>query len=292
MENRKHELRTTTETEPISLKTAEAIGKVTLDNLAKPEDFFLTDEQRAEIAEKYRAEERERAIDDMKDYATEINSIEKDFAAELHRKNGKISQQEFEKWEDAFTDEWHRIEKITNDQNLDIRAQAEGKQNIRAYFTEEELDQTIEAYAGNFYHERVRALHNAIEQSDDPDKDKDLLCADSFYSSVARHLDFKYPKDEFLLKMDPAHFEHSRTQAHNDTILHLNDLNDLAKKYHTRPFTVRNFWTSNVQHQTPAMSSLMRYDRDIVEEYYYQAFSAEEDKRASAAAHLRTYGIY
>lgn len=268
------------------------LGKITLENLKTPEDFFLTDEQRAEIAENYREKERDHAIDDITFHAEEVKSVEQDFAKELQRKQGKIGEKEFEKWEDAFTDEWRKIEKIESDQNLTIRQQAEGKQRIRTYFKEEELDQTIEAYAGNFYHERSRALRNLVENSNDPAKNQELDLIDGFAAAVFRHLDFKYPKDEIFLKMDPERFESSRTKAHNDVIHHLNDLNDLAKKYGARPFTVRNFWSSEVKNQTPAMSSLMRYDRDIVEEYYYQAFASEEDKRKTAAERLRAYGLY
>ena len=77
-------------------------------------------------------------------------------------------------------------------------------------------------------------------------------------------------------------YDSDRTFAHNMTIRLLNELNDLARRvYHTTPFTPRNFWTSekDMKKQTPAESTRMRYDRDVVEEYYSIAFSEEVLKR-------------
>ena len=130
------------------------------------------------------------------------------------------------------------------------------------------------------------ALLNAIRSSDDPEAEKDLERAKSFYPAVMRHLDFKYTTepgevygdDEIGMRL----FEEARTRAHNDVIKCLNDLNDLARKYHVRPFTVRNFLPSDVRSkksQTEAVSKIMRYDRDIIEEYYDIAFSSDVQKR-------------
>ena len=74
-------------------------------------------------------------------------------------------------------------------------------------------------------------------------------------------------------------FDERRTASHNDAIKHLNYLNDLARKYGTRPFTPRNFWTSQNQRQTPAMSSHMSYDRHVFESFYTHAFGKESVDR-------------
>ena len=70
-------------------------------------------------------------------------------------------------------------------------------------------------------------------------------------------------------------YENARTNAHNDVIEHLNRLNNLARKYGTTPFTPRNFWKSIKTKQTDSVARRMRYDRDVVEEYYAIAFSRE-----------------
>ena len=84
-----------------------------------------------------------------------------------------------------------------------------------------------------------------------------------------------------------------RTMAHNNVIKHLNGLNDLARKYHVRPFTVRNFCPSDARpkgKQTPAIADLMTYDRYSVQSYYVIAFSSEERKRQAIQERNNRYG--
>jgi hypothetical protein len=163
------------------------------------------------------------------------------------------------------------------------------------FFTKDEatLHETIEAQAGAYYRDRARALREAIRASDDPHKEEDEDVLYGFFAAVSRHLDYKYmtPEDIRLSYGKDYHeYDQDRTFAHNNAIRQLNKLNDLARKYGTTPFTPRQFWTSEKKDQTPAVSKRMRYDRDVVEEYYAIAFSEEVAKRDRLLARaLRGY---
>ena len=70
-------------------------------------------------------------------------------------------------------------------------------------------------------------------------------------------------------------YDRQRTKAHNDLIRHLNSLNDLARKYGVRPFTMRNFWTSetSLRSDPEPVKQRMRHDRHQVEAYCRNAFT-------------------
>ena len=70
----------------------------------------------------------------------------------------------------------------------------------------------------------------------------------------------------------------------------MNGLNDLAKKYHVRPFTVRNFLTSDAvlkERQTQAIQDIMQLDRYIVVDYCRTAFPSEFE-RAEKSYEIKT----
>ncbi len=148
-----------------------------------------------------------------------------------------------------------------------------------------EIHKTIEAQCGHFFKERARALRDAINSSElSPDeKKKQLAMIDALWELAARHMKFKNMTKEEIRNYGADYQESSRTRTHNRVIEALNNLNNLARKYNLTPFTPRNFMTSEYRIQTPAMKVRMRYDRDLVEEYYAIAFSrelAEEKKKA------------
>ena len=153
------------------------------------------------------------------------------------------------------------------------------------FSSESHLDEAIEARSGDYYTERSRALRDAINASGEKTKQSDLSLLGSFWSSVAEHLEYRYTtqaelRDQYGDDMwSLQQFDERRTASHNDAIKHLNYLNDLARKYGTRPFTPRNFWTSQNQRQTPAMSSRMSYDRHVFESFYTHAFGKESVDR-------------
>lgn len=255
------------------------------------------DDQIANMLRSFRQQQVEDAPAEATRFFKEIFDIQQDFAnrsAKIRENGETMSQKEFEKWEDAFSYEYNSAKEEIYSANLNLDAEAEAAQHMVTSTKESELHKTIESQAGNFYYERTNTLRKAIQNSDSNTAAKDLEYLATFPSSVARHLDYKYMTREEVRDYGPETYERQRTAAHNNAIEHLNGLNELAKKYGTRPFTVRNFWPSNIRDkrgQTPAIAKVMRYDRDIVEEYYAIAFSSEVRNREAKQKHLEKYGI-
>lgn len=239
----------------------------------------------AKMTKNFRDEQIEKAPDNAKTLYRNIYEYQKSFEkrSATVKANGELmSQKEFEKWEDLVSDELTLAEKEGEKGNFGIEQTAECAQLMVTSTNDAELHKTIEAQAGNFYYERMDALKQAIEDSNDDKAEEDLNYLKDFYPAVVEHLDFKYMSPEDVRNYGYDEYESKRTRVHNDVIKHLNGVNDLAKKYHTRPLTMRNFWSSDLVRmsaQTPAISKVMRYDRDIVEEYYEIAFSSEVKRR-------------
>ena len=257
------------------------------------------DNQSAEIAtESLRASQQrraERTPEAAARYFKNARESQEDFAKRLlsiRASGGSMSAKEFEMWEDDFTTWWDIAQDEMSRGNLDFNARAEAEQHVVTSTDDSELYKTIEAQAGNFYFERTKALREAILASDPKTAEQDLAYLNAFPGVVARHLDFKYMTREEIIDYGPSEQDRQRTAAHNEVIRHLNGLNDLARKYGTRPFTVRNFWPSDERRKTQAVQKVMRYDRDIVEEYYAIAFSGEVRKREAEQERFRRYGVY
>ena len=103
------------------------------------------------------------------------------------------------------------------------------------------------------------------------------------------------PCPERLKGEDMRSFEKERTLSHNNLIKAFNDINDLARKYHVRPFTIRNFCPSDAREkkdQTPAVARLMKYDRYVLQSFYIAAFSSEEQQRKAKQERENRLGIY
>ena len=239
---------------------------------------------------KTRQEIKEAAPERATRHFKEIREIEVDFArrnASLKADDELMSRKEFEKWEDAVADEVKWGDDEMRRGEMRFGSKAEAMQHMVAYSVDTELHKTIEAQAGNYYYERDAELHAAIKESKSDTAKSDLAFLNGFYPAVAAHLDYKYMTREDVRDYGSDDYERQRTRAHNDAIRYLNGLNGLAYKYGTRPFTARSFWTSDLcdkSAQTPAIARVMRYDRDIVEEYYAIAFSAEVQKREARLA--------
>lgn len=250
----------------------------------------------AKIAKEFWRQETEKAPDYATDFYRAALSVTRDF--DLRRQNlessgNKMTRQEFEKWEDALSDELEfagdELEKTDN--TLEIMAEC--AQHMILTTDEEKTYKTIEAQAGNYYHERSAALKQAIESSGQSEAEKDLNSIREFYFAVIDHLDYRYMESEKIFSMGVKEFDKQRTMAHNNVIKHLNELNNLARKYHVRPFTIRNFCPSDVrpkEKQTPTVVDLMAYDRYSVQSYYVIAFSSEERKRQAIQERNSRYG--
>ena len=263
----------------------------------KENSIDSTDESAIESLRALRQQQIEKAPEEAAHFFRNIYDLQKDFAHRsqaVKEAGNTMSQQEFEKWEDAFTDEYTFAQRVINYAHLDLDTVAGAAQNMVTSSEESELRKTIEAQAGNFYYERVRDLKEAIDNSKDPNAEKDTDYIYEFRDTVYGHLDYKYMTPEEIKDYGPEQYERQRTRTHNSVIEHINGLNSLAKKYGTRPFTVRNFWPSSIRNkkeQSEAMRKILRYDRDIVEEYYAVIFSDEVRKREANFERKRKYGL-
>ncbi len=241
-------------------------------------------------------------VDHATDYAADFYRAALDVTRDFDRRrqtleseNQKMSRTEFEKWEDALSDELEfagdELEKTDNT----LETMAECAQYMILTTDEEKTYKTIEAQAGNYYHERSAALKQAIESSGQPESKQDLDSIRKFYYAVVDHLDYRYPMPGEVERRGYEEFEKERTLSHNNLIKAFNDINDLARKYHVRPFTIRNFCPSDARDkkdQTPAVARLMKYDRYVLQSFYIAAFSSEEQRRKAKQERENRLGIY
>jgi hypothetical protein len=196
-----------------------------------------------------------------------------------------MTRKEFETWENDFALNYNRLHDVAQNN-------AENKDDYYLYMChmvaypgehrESDLRKTIEAQAGNFFFERRGDLVRAIRTSDksDQDKEKDLQKIRDFENNAYVHMDYAYRAKEEQNSYKLAYLDKNRKSAHDATIDSLNDINCLAEKYHTKRFTVRDFTKSAGDNErcSGRELSVIRYDRDIVEEYYKLAFPDHAEK--------------
>lgn len=252
----------------------------------------------AKLAKESWNKESDHATDYAADFYRAALDVTRDFDRRrqaLESEDQKMSKTEFEKWEDALSDELEfagdELEKTDNT----LETMAECAQYMILTTDEEKTYKTIEAQAGNYYHERSAALKQAIESSGQPESKQDLDSIRKFYYAVVDHLDYRYPMPGEVERRGYEEFEKERTLSHNNLIKAFNDINDLARKYHVRPFTIRNFCPSDVRDkkdQTPAVARLMKYDRYVLQSFYIAAFSSVEQRRKAKQERENRLGIY
>lgn len=252
----------------------------------------------AKLAKEFWNKESDHATDYAADFYRAALDVTRDFDRRrqaLESEDQKMSKTEFEKWEDALSDELEfagdELEKTDNT----LETMAECAQYMILTTDEEKTYKTIEAQAGNYYHERSAALKQAIESSGQPESKQDLDSIRKFYYAVVDHLDYRYPMPGEVERRGYEEFEKERTLSHNNLIKAFNDINDLTRKYHVRPFTIRNFCPSDVRDkkdQTPAVARLMKYDRYVLQSFYVAAFSSEEQRRKAKQERENRLGIY
>ena len=252
----------------------------------------------AKMAKEVWRQETEKAPDYAADFYRAALDITRDFDRRrqtLESENQKMSRTEFEKWEDALSDEIGYARKELEKTDNSLETMAECAQYMILTTDEEKTYKTIEAQAGNYYHERSAALKQAIESSGQSESKQDLDSIRKFYYAVVDHLDYRYPMPGEVERRGYEEFEKERTLSHNNLIKAFNDINDLARKYHVRPFTIRNFCPSDVRDkkdQTPAVARLMKYDRYVLQSFYIAAFSSEEQQRKAKQERENRLGIY
>ena len=252
----------------------------------------------AKLAKESWNKESDHATDYAADFYRAALDVTRDFDRRrqaLESEDQKMSKTEFEKWEDALSDELEfagdELEKTDNT----LETMAECAQYMILTTDEEKTYKTIEAQAGNYYHERSAALKQAIESSGQSESKQDLDSIRKFYYAVVDHLDYRYPMPGEVERRGYEEFEKERTLSHNNLIKAFNDINDLARKYHVRPFTIRNFCPSDARDkkdQTPAVARLMKYDRYVLQSFYIAAFSSEEQQRKAKQERENRLGIY
>lgn len=252
----------------------------------------------AKMAKEVWRQETEKAPDYAADFYRAALDVTKDFDRRrqtLESEKQKMSRTEFEKWEDALSDEIGYARKELEKTDNSLETMAECAQYMILTTDEEKTYKTIEAQAGNYYHERSAALKQAIESSGQPESKQDLDSIRKFYYAVVDHLDYRYPMPGEVERRGYEEFEKERTLSHNNLIKAFNDINDLARKYHVRPFTIRNFCPSDARDkkdQTPAVARLMKYDRYVLQSFYIAAFSSEEQRRKAKQERENRLGIY
>lgn len=252
----------------------------------------------AKMAKEVWRQETEKAPDYAADFYRAALDVTKDFDRRkqtLESENQKMSKTEFEKWEDALSDEIGYAKKELEKTDNTLETMAECAQHMILTTDEEKTYKTIEAQAGNYYHERSAALKQAIESSGQSESKQDLDSIRKFYYAVVDHLDYRYPMPGEVERRGYEEFEKERTLSHNNLIKAFNDINDLARKYHVRPFTIRNFCPSDAREkkdQTPAVARLMKYDRYVLQSFYIAAFSSEEQQRKAKQERENRLGIY
>lgn len=237
-------------------------------------------EDLTEAIAKTKREWKDAASEKAARHFKEVYEIEMDFARRgeyLAMAGNKMSQKEFERWEDTAADELRLAREEVQRGKLGTRSEAEAMQRMIAYCEDDELGKTIEAQAGRYYAERDNDLRLAIRGSGDAEAEEDLAYLNSFYQVAKMLLDAK----AVVTNNDGGHgysfYEDKRAELYNSAIRYLNGLNRLAQKYETRAFVPRDLWTSDLcdrQNYTPAIVSIMRYDRGIVEEYCLAIFKS------------------
>lgn len=252
----------------------------------------------AKLAKESWNKESDHATDYAADFYRAALDVTRDFDRRrqaLESEDQKMSKTEFEKWEDALSDEIGYARKELEKTDNSLETMAECAQYMILTTDEEKTYKTIEAQAGNYYHERSAALKQAIESSGQSESKQDLDSIRKFYYAVVDHLDYRYPMPGEVERRGYEEFEKERTLSHNNLIKAFNDINDLARKYHVRPFTIRNFCPSDAREkkdQTPAVARLMKYDRYVLQSFYIAAFSSEEQQRKAKQERENRLGIY
>lgn len=224
--------------------------------------------------------------------AREINQQFGEKIEKLNTAGTKMSAVDFERWEDEYAEEFNTAKNSLYNDGKTFEEVAELMQGSIAvhYRDEKNLMNTIEAQAGNYFYERRRDLYQAINDSDKSDEkkaeEKDYF--NQLATAVFRHLSLKMMSPVQVREYGAHRHDEDQTSAHNEIITSLNTLNDLAKDYHLRPFTARNFVPSSAierNKQTPAEKNIMSYDRYIVIAYYTIAFPDAVRKAEAEAAY-------
>lgn len=148
-----------------------------------------------------------------------------------------------------------------------------------------EPTKTIEAATGIFYDDRMSQLTQRMAEvaASDGARSQRRIEAErerigETWQKVLIYLDAT--KDYDSRNRDYNYYQRNRRAAHNNMIKQLNWLNDLAEKYQTQRFALRDFKTNDFTYHQKSdrgghLNHWIEYDRETVLAYFKQAFGAD-----------------
>lgn len=228
------------------------------------------------------------AEDEVRYWANNYNTTEgqfRQFCQRLQRGEWELSPERYRenvrRYENDLAIDWQRSEEAVAD--LRRRGRGNGLYELAALQklgSGVEPEDTIEAASGIFYHERAEQLAQALRAAG-ADGAADLKTMGLTWRKVMNYLEATHDYD--LLHEDYHSYQNGRRAAHNEMIRQLNTLNDLAERYQTPRFTIRNFMTNDFYYEARrdpgrALDHRANYDRESVMAYFALAFQQDFER--------------
>lgn len=228
------------------------------------------------------------AEEEVRYWANNYNTTEgqfRQFCQRLQRGEWELSPERYRenvrRYENDLAIDWQRSEEAVAD--LRRRGRGNGLYELAALQklgSGVEPEETIEAASGIFYHERAEQLAQALRAAG-ADGETDLKTMGLTWRKVMNYLEATHDYD--LLHEDYHSYQNGRRAAHNEMIRQLNTLNDLAERYQTPRFTIRNFMTNDFYYEARrdpgrALDHRANYDRESVMAYFALAFQQDFER--------------
>ena len=228
------------------------------------------------------------AEDEVRYWANNYNTTEgqfRQFCQRLQRGEWELGPERYRenvrRYENDLAIDWQRSEEAVAD--LRRRGRGNGLYELAALQqlgNGVEPEETIEAASGIFYHERAEQLAQALRAAG-ADGEADLKTMGLTWRKVMNYLEATHDYD--LLHEDYHSYQNGRRAAHNEMIRQLNTLNDLAERYQTPRFTIRNFMTNDFYYEVRrdpgrALDHRANYDRESVMAYFALAFQQDFER--------------
>lgn len=212
-------------------------------------------------------------LQDLEFWGDYCYDLEKDFKEEV--KNDTMSANKFKKYFESDIENAYR--KFFNaEQDLEVAPFSKKGAELELNFQKNlKPEETIEAYSGHFFGTRAIELERKIEETDKEESERVRNLTNDFYEKVLDHIECQYQPTT------TAEALRKRMYRHNKIIEGLNNLNSIAKKYGTTPFTPRNFMPCTYETQLNFDSNeedRAIFDRGVVEAYYHNAFQTDIKK--------------
>lgn len=228
------------------------------------------------------------AEDEVRYWANNYNTTEgqfRQFCQRLQRGEWELGPERYRenvrRYENDLAIDWQRSEEAVAD--LRQRGHGNGMYELAALQqlgSGVEPEDTIEAASGIFYHERAEQLAQVLRAAG-ADGEADLKTMGLTWRKVMNYLEATHDYD--LLHEDYHSYQNGRRAAHNEMIRQLNTLNDLAERYQTPRFTIRNFMTNDFYYEARrdpgrALDHRANYDRESVMAYFALAFQQDFER--------------